>query len=104
MKRIRRILSEEERAEFKRKMLEEKSKLTLAYQLGIYVGEQIVDKFLPTLSCDSLQTRNVISVTIGEGDECKRLSDVWFAKRMEFRGSDDDATKATVEEWNAMRA
>jgi len=45
-----------------------------------------------------------ISVTCGEGDECRRLNDVWFAKRMEFRNDDDTATKATEKEWNEMRA
>jgi hypothetical protein len=85
-------------------MLERKSKLTLAFQLGYYVGEQIVDRFLPTLSCDSLQTRKVISVTAGEGDECRRLNDIWFGKRMEFRGDDNEASKATEKEWNALRA
>ncbi len=96
--------SEEERAEFKRKRKESKSKLSLAFQLGFYVGEQIVDRYLPTLSCDMLQTRKVISVTVGEGDECKRLNDVWFGKRMEFRGDEDEASKATEKEWKALRA
>lgn len=103
MKNKRRF-SAEERAEFKKKRMEENSKLSLAFQLGYFVGEQIVDKFLPTLSCDMLQTRKVISVTCGEGDECRRLNDVWFAKRMEFRGDEDKATKATEEEWKALRA
>jgi len=99
-----RTFTDEERAEFKKKRLESKSKLTLAFQLGYYVGEQIVHRYLPTLSCDMLQTRTVISVTSGEGDECKRLNDVWFGKRMEFRGDENEATKATETEWNALRA
>jgi hypothetical protein len=97
--------TDEERAEFKKKRIERKSKLTLAFQLGYYVGEQIVDRFLPTLSCDMLQTRKVISVTAGEGDECRRLNDVWFGKVMSFRGDDEAAKhKATEKEWNELRA
>ena len=78
--------------------------LTLAYQLGFYIGEQIVHRYLPTLSCDSLQTKTIISVTAGEGDECKRLNDVWFAKVMSLKGSDEEKTKVTETEWNALRA
>lgn len=103
-KRIRKEYTDEDRAEFKKRRMENRAKLTLAFQLGYYVGEQIVDRFLPTLSCDMLQTRKVISVTAGEGDECRRLNDVWFAKRMEFRGDENEATKATETEWNALRA
>jgi hypothetical protein len=78
--------------------------LSLAFQLGFNVGEQIVDIHLPTLSCDMLQTRKVISVSSEEELECKRLNDVWFAKRMEFRGNDNEASKATEKEWKEVRA
>lgn len=102
--RLRFKLTDEDRAELKRKRLESKSKLTLAYQLGFYVGEQIVNRYLPTLSVDMLKTRVNISVTCAEGDECRRLNDVWFDKRMEHRGDEDDITKATEKEWNEMQA
>lgn len=97
-------LSTEERAEVRKRLLERRATLSLTYQLGYYVGEQIVDRFLPTLSCDSLQTRTVISVTAGEGDECKRLESVWFSKRMEHRGDEKEASEATKTEWDALRA
>ena len=95
-----RDITPEKREKFKKERLERKSKLTLAYQLGFYVGEQIVDKHLPTLSVDMLKTRKNISVTCAEGDECRRLDDVWYKKRMESR--DDDKHSET--EWNALRA
>lgn len=50
----RKSFSAEEIAEFKRKRLEEKSKLTIAFQLVIMLVNIIVSKFLPTLSVDML--------------------------------------------------
>ena len=99
MKRLRRIITEEERAEYKEKRIEEKSKLTLAYQLGFYIGEQIVSRYLPTLSVDGLQTNKCISVTCGEGDESKRLNDIWFNKYHNTDGSGGES-----DEWEALRA
>lgn len=90
-------ISKKEIAELKNQRLEDRKSLSLAYQLGFYVGEQIVDKFLPTLSVDSIHTRKNISVTAAEGDECRRLDAVWFEKRQkDEKGSDN--------EWKALRA
>jgi hypothetical protein len=52
-------------------------KLTAEYQLGYYVGEYIYSRFLPTLSTDLLQTRNVIKVSEEDELENKRLCDEW---------------------------
>jgi hypothetical protein len=52
-------------------------KLTAEYQLGYYVGEYIYSRFLPTLSTDILQTRNVIKVSEEDELENKRLCDEW---------------------------
>lgn len=49
----------------------------LNYQLGFFVGEFIVDNYLPTLSIDMIKTRNVIQCTIAEADEYHRLHDLW---------------------------
>lgn len=70
--------------------------VTLAYQLGYYVGEQIVDQHLVTLSCDEIQTRKTISVNCAEGDEYRRLNNVWFEKRTSKLDSES--------EWQALRA
>ena len=40
--------------------------MDLNYQLGIYVGQYIFFKYLPTLSTDMLKTRNVIHVNEDE--------------------------------------
>jgi hypothetical protein len=48
--------TKEQKEEFKNRSLKERSSLSLAYQLGIYVGEQIVHRCMPTISIDSIQT------------------------------------------------
>lgn len=94
----------EEQEEFKEKMRKRRSEWTLAFQLGISIGEQIVSRYLPTLSVDDIKTRTNISVTAGEGDECRRLNDVWFNKLWAIPGDDEDAKhKATEAEWKALR-
>ena len=46
---------------------------SIEYHLGCYVGEDIVKKTLPTLSCDSIQTNNIIQVTEEEHDKSFQL-------------------------------
>lgn len=99
-----RELTAEESAATKKRLLEERASLSIAYQLGFYIGEEIVNRFLPTLSIDLIITKKNISVTCAEGDECRRLNDVWFEKRMSVKGSDSEKAKATEEEWKAVRA
>lgn len=96
-------ITPERKEEMRQRALQKRASLSLAYQLGFYVGEQIVSRFLPTLSVDMLQTNKVISTTLGEVGECKRLNDVWFSKRMSIRGGVAE-TKATEKEWEELRA
>jgi len=64
------------------------------FQLGEYVGEYIVDRFLPSLSIDK-DTRTVFQCTIGEADEYNRLDEIWFkAYRIDKLNSE--------KEWNAV--
>lgn len=56
------ILSEEKKEELRQERIEYTKNLTLEYQLGIYVGEHIIYRYLPTLSTDIPQTRKVITV------------------------------------------
>lgn len=102
--RLFRERTAEERAAFRQEMLDERASLTVAYQLGWYVGEQIVDKFLPTLNVDMCTTRRVTAVTPEEETECKRLDELWFSKRMasENRGKTDNSE--CEDEWKALRA
>jgi hypothetical protein len=91
----------EEKEEIRQRSLKARAALTLAYQLGFYVGEEIVHRYLPTLSVDMIRTNKNISVTCAEGDECRRLNNVWYAKRMASR---DDDNKSSEKEWNELRA
>ena len=91
--------TKDQKEEFKNKRLKERSSLSLAYQLGIYVGEQIVYRYLPTISIDSIKTKTNISVTCAEGDEYRRLHDIWFKAAMENR---NDKSKSEVE-WKELR-
>lgn len=95
-------LTPEKKEEMRKRALEERASLTLAYQLGFYVGEEIVHRFLPTLSVDDIQTRNSISVTCAEGDECRRLDDVWYSKRNSSK--EDNNNDSSEAEWKALRA
>lgn len=47
----------------------------LNYQLGMYVGEYITRKYLPTLSTDSLKTYNVVQVDIVDTVKHKLVSE-----------------------------
>lgn len=119
--RIAKRLTPEKREEMRQERLANKAAMPLAYQLGWYVGEEIVHRFLPTLSVDSIQTNKNISVTCAEGDECRRLNDVWYNKTQEVRYQlnkeskekqdckksweiDDESREATKAEWEALRA
>jgi len=94
-------LTQKQKDDVKKRSLAARASWTIAYQLGFYIGEEIVHKYLPTLSVDGIKTRKNISVTCGEGDECRRLDDVWYKKRMESRDDDDKSSEA---EWKALRA
>lgn len=64
--------------ELNKKRIESNKKLTLESQLGYYVGEYIVHRFLPTLSTDPIQSNNVIEVDQDDTIEHKRLEDELF--------------------------
>lgn len=72
-------LTPERMEEMRLKRIARTKALTMEYQLGWYVGEMIVTRYLPTLSVDMLQTRNCIKVSNDEELEAKRLNDVWYA-------------------------
>ena len=76
------IFAEVNKPEYKLKRIEENKKylddVTMDYQLGYFVGEQIVSRYLPTLSTDMLQSRNIIQVNEEDTIENKRLDDEWF--------------------------
>jgi hypothetical protein len=95
--RFRLNISAEEIEAMKQDRLAERKKLTAEYQFGYYAGEYIYMNFLPTLSVDGLQSRNVIKVSDEEEAEAKRLQDIWFPPEG-FEASKDKTT------WNNLRA
>jgi len=84
----------------------------IAYTLGVYLAGHLIQKHIPSLSCNQC-TRNVIQVTSGEADETKRLSAAWLSKRQSeearltkgLKGAErykkeKEAHKASEKEWN----
>lgn len=87
---------------------------SIAYSLGVYLAEFIIDNRMPSLSCQQW-TRNPIQVTWGEAKELKRLESIWFSKRQleerkiikgargaEILKKEKEAHKASEDEWNAL--
>jgi hypothetical protein len=51
--------------------------LSLEYQLGHYIGDYIVERYLPTLSVDG-STNEIIEVTKEEAEEYEKLEEIWW--------------------------
>lgn len=65
----------------------------LNYQLGLYVGEYITRRFLPTLSTDMLKTYTEIQVS-EEDTERHRLVDEALNKTYKHSGGDGNSKQA----------
>ena len=63
--------------------LEEIKPDSLEFQVGIYVGEYVINRNLPTLSTDMIQTLNVIKVSDEDTSEHERLNNEWVARLTE---------------------
>lgn len=84
---------------WKQEQIEQKNKLTSEYQLGYYVGLDIVRRYLPTLSTDMLQTLNVIEVSNEDSLENERLDTEWYVTTRHgggWNGVDENGDK---EKW-----
>ena len=101
-KKISEMLSNmtpEMKEKWKQERVESKKKLTLEYQLGYYVGLEIVHRYLPTLSTDMLQSRTVIEVSEEDALENERLDTEWYSTTThggEWNGVDENGNK---EKW-----
>jgi hypothetical protein len=95
---IMRELTPEKSEEMRLRRLANIKAMTMEYQLGWYVGEEIVRKYLPTLSVDMIQTRTVIEVDPAEKVECERLNDIWFEKSQRL------GQEGSSKEWKELRA
>ena len=89
--------TEEERTAYIEERYSKRDDNHILNSLGFYIGEDIVNRFLPTLSVDG-NTRKIHQVTYGESVEYKRLNELWFKEYQEFKYGhrEKDATK----EWN----
>jgi hypothetical protein len=93
-------ITPEEEDKWKQERIERKNKLTHNYQLGFYVGLEIVNSYLPTLSTDMLQTRNVIQVSGKDMLKNIRLNEEWFETTRNggnWNGKDENGDK---EKWD----
>jgi len=82
MSTLKELMKEIKSPEYKQKQIEEHQnyldEISIDYQLGYYVGEHIVNRYLPTLSTDMIQSRNIIKVSEEDEIENKRLDEEWF--------------------------
>jgi hypothetical protein len=90
-------ITPEEREEVRNTRIKWIKSTTMEYQIGYYVGEQIVRKNLPCLDVDMIYTSNVIKVTPEEFVEAKRLNEVWYTNHTDKLRGDDDPN------WLALR-
>lgn len=96
---LQKMFDEIKTPEYKEKQIKKNEEylnnLTVDRQLGYYVGEHIVNRYLPTLSTDILQSRRVIQVDHEDAIENKRLDEEWFNSCTHKRGDSGDKEK-----WN----
>jgi hypothetical protein len=86
---------------WKQERIEKRKNLTVNYQLGYYVGLNIVNHYLPTLSTDPLQTHKVIEVSEEDTLENERLNSEWYITTRhggEWNGEDENGDK---EKWES---
>lgn len=78
LQRLASEITDEDMEYWKQKRIELIESLTLEYQLGYFVGSEIVNRYLPTLSTDSMRSRLVIEVSEEDTEENTRLDSQWF--------------------------
>jgi hypothetical protein len=79
LERILKRLTPKRLAEMKEEYRRRREALTPDYQIGFWVGEQIINKYLPTLSIHGILTNKVIYMTASERDNYDKLNDEWFS-------------------------
>jgi hypothetical protein len=90
--RLMKEMTPEKMEKMKQERIEEKNKITLDWQLGYFVGENVVHKDLPTISAEP-GTRKIIPVSLEDEMEYKRTEENWWDKSRHGR-------KDANEEWN----
>jgi len=94
---LKKLIEEVRSPEYKEKMINKNKEylknVGMDYQLGFYIGENIVDNYLPTLSTDMIHSRKVIKVSEKDEIENNRLDDEWFNSCTHERGNSGDKKK-----------
>jgi len=94
---LKKLIEEVRSPEYKEKMINKNKEylknVGMDYQLGFYIGENIVDNYLPTLSTDMIHSRKVIKVSEKDEIENNRLDDEWFNSCTHERGNSGDKEK-----------
>jgi hypothetical protein len=94
---LKKLIEEVSSPEYKEKMINKNKEylknVGMDYQLGFYIGENIVDNYLPTLSTDMIHSRKVIKVSEKDEIENNRLHDEWFNSCTHERGNSGDKEK-----------
>ena len=85
-------ITPERREELRIARIKRIKNLTPEFQLGLYVGEHITNRFLPTLSTHMLQSRKVIKVSDEDTTKHNELENNWF-KIHEDKNADEDTKK-----------
>jgi hypothetical protein len=67
--------------------------VSMDHQLGFYIGENIVDNHLPTLSTDLIHSRKVIKVSEEDEIENNKLDADWFNSCTHVKGDSGDKEK-----------
>ena len=93
--------TDEDKLRWKKERLERKEKLTAEYQLGYFVGEKIVDDFLPTLDTDGITSRHVIKVSDEDRAENKMLEEDWYESTRYGKNWDGENEKGNKSKWDA---
>ena len=87
---------------WKQERIDFKKSLTPDYQLGFYVGLEIVHRYLPTLSSDMIQSRNLIEVSQMDSEENKRLEEEWFSTTKYGGEWDGKSKEGNKEKWDDL--
>jgi hypothetical protein len=72
---------------------------SIEWQLGYYVGEYIINTYLPTLSTNTLKTNRVIEVSEDETRKLEELEEVYCLNSFTIKGT--SSGEAEKESWAA---
>ena len=101
---FQRLMDEINTPEYGQKRIQEHQsyleKVSMDWQLGFYVGEDIVSNHLPTLSTDMLHSRKVIQVNEEDTLENKRLEEEWYSTTKYQKNWDGESESGSKIKWD----